>query len=53
MVDESIRSLPAIWTQRFDADVRDDQRWEDGLLLKEAGIVVLIVFLILVRRAMA
>jgi hypothetical protein len=53
MVDESIRSLPGIWTERFDADVRGDIRWEEGLLLKECGIVVLIVFLLLVLRALA
>jgi hypothetical protein len=53
MVDESIRSLPRIWTERFHADVRGDIRWENGLLLKEGGIVVLMVFLILVLRALA
>lgn len=53
MVDESIRTLPRIWTERFDADIRRDMRWEEGLLLKEGGIVVLIVFLVLVRHALA
>ena len=52
-VDESIRTLPRIWTERFDADIGRDKRWEDGLLLKEGGIVVLIVFLVLVRHALA
>jgi hypothetical protein len=53
MVDESIRTLPRIWTERFDADIRRDKHWEDGLLLKEGVIVVLIVILALVRRALA
>ena len=42
--------LPAIWTSRFEEDIRKDDRFERDLLWKEWFALAALLLLVLVRR---
>ena len=42
--------LPAIWTSRFEEDIRKDDRFERDLMWKEWFALAAVFLLILVRR---
>lgn len=49
-IDQSIGSLDPVWRERFASDVERDTAFERSLLWRQWGVVVVVVFLVLIRR---